>query len=69
MNANRMISRLMRMVMRRMARKGANSALGQGQKARRADMTPEQRQQAKAARQSAKRARQAARTLRRIGRL
>ncbi|MCV2881213.1 hypothetical protein [Actibacterium sp. XHP0104] len=66
MNADRLI----RMALRMLLRKGSNAAINRmtgAQGKPHADMTPEERQQAKNARETAKRARQAARLTRRMG--
>lgn len=73
MNANQIISRLSRMVMRRLLNKGVTAGIDRvvGGKSQRADdqaeMTPQARRQSKEARQFARRAKQAARMVRRIG--
>ena len=70
MDLNRLLQQLMNMFLRRAVNKGIN--MGVDYAARRgkapAEMTPEERAQAKSARDLAKRARQVSRITRRLGR-
>ena len=70
MSADRMIQMIFRMALRPLINRGMNAAIdkvmGKGKAPE--DMTPEERQQAKAAKDTAKRARQMARATRRMGR-
>lgn len=65
MNANSLINMLIRMFMRRGMNAGINRMANRGRDPK--DMTPEERQNAKAARQNTKRAQQAMRVTRRMG--
>jgi hypothetical protein len=67
MDLNRLINMIVRLFMRKGVNAGINFAANRGKDPK--DMTPEERQQAKAARQNAKRARQAIKLGRKIGRL
>lgn len=71
MNANQLINMIIRIVSRRLLRGGINAGIDYaargGQPA--AEMSPEQRQQARQGKQAARRARQAAKLSRRVTRL
>lgn len=67
---NQLVNMIMRMVMRKLVNRGVNMGIDRtlGSQKPRADMSPEERAQAKAAGQNAKRAKQGLRTARKIGR-
>ncbi len=66
MNANSIINMIVRMFMRRGINAGINHFANRGRDPK--EMTPEQRDQAKAGRENAKRVQQAMRATRRLGR-
>lgn len=71
MNANRIISMIIRLFVRKIMSRGIDAGLdyasGRGKKPE--DMTKEERKQAQAGKETAKRARQATKLSRRIGRM
>jgi len=71
MNANQIINLIMRMFVRKAVSKGMDAGISRiaGRGKAPADMTREERQQAKSAKHSARRARQGLKMSRRIGRL
>ncbi len=66
MNPNAIINMIVRMFMRRGINAGINHVANRGRNPK--DMTPQERQNAKAGRENAKRAQQAMRVIRRLGR-
>lgn len=70
MNANRLITMVVRMFMRKLVNRGVNAAIGKaGRRGEpRRDMTPQERKTAGSAKRTARHARQAGRLFRRMGR-
>ena len=71
MNANQIINMIMRMVMRKAVNKGLDAGLNKfaGGGKNRDQMSPKERQQARAGKQAARKARQSMKIAKRVGRM